>query len=161
MQTGEEFPHFALKDENGETVDSKDLRGIRYVIYFYSKDNTPGCNKEAEEFTALYPKFMLRNVPVFGVSGDSSESHRKFREKLGLKIKLLSDPDHAFAKEVGAFGPKKLYGKEVIGGIRSTFIVGRDGTVEAAWTNVKAGGHAQKVLDSMMSLFREDGPADL
>ena len=160
MQAGDMFPHFVLQDENGEKVDSDALRGVRYVIYFYSKDNTPGCTKEAVEFTGLYPKFMLRNVPIFGVSGDSPETHRKFRESQGLKVKLLSDPDHALAKEVGAFGTKKLYGKEVVGNIRSTFIVGRDGVAEEAWTNVKAGGHAQKVLDAMLSHFRDDEPME-
>ena len=147
MQAGDMFPHFVLQDENGEKVDSDALRGVRYVIYFYSKDNTPGCTKEAVEFTGLYPKFMLRNVPIFGVSGDSPETHRKFRESQGLKVKLLSDPDHALAKEV-------------VGNIRSTFIVGRDGVVEEAWTNVKAGGHAQKVLDAMLSHFRDDEPME-
>ncbi|MCQ2079239.1 MAG: peroxiredoxin [archaeon] len=156
MQKGEEFPRFVLQDENGETVDSAMLRGLRYIVFFYSKDNTPGCTKEAVEFTELIVKFRLRNVLVFGVSGDSVESHRRFIDRQGLKVKLLSDPDHAFAKQVGAFGEKMNYGKIVQGTIRSTFLVGKDGLVEEAWCNVKAAGHAQRVLDGTLSHFKND-----
>lgn len=154
MDKGDRFPEFRLADENGEILDSKMLDGVRYVIYFYPKDNTPGCTREAEEFSAAFPKFMMRNVPIFGVSKDSVESHRKFREKLGLKIKLLSDPDRKLMEEAGAWGTKVSYGKETQGTIRTTFIVGRDGTVEAVWRNVKVDGHVQKVLDAVTALYK-------
>ena len=161
MQKGDEFPHFVLQDENGETVDSKQLLGLRYIVFFYSKDNTPGCTTEAVDFTHLYANFAMRNVLIFGVSGDSVASHRKFKDKHGRKEKLLSDPDHDFAKACGAYGEKKNYGKIVQGTIRSTFLVGKDGKVEEAWTNVKATGHAQRVLDGMLSHFKTDKAEEL
>ena len=161
MQKGDQFPHFVLQDENGETVDSKQLLGLRYIVFFYARDNTPGCTTEAVDFTTLYANFAMRNVLIFGVSGDSVASHRKFKDKHGLKEKLLSDPDHEFAKACGAYGEKKNYGKIVQGTIRSTFLVGKDGKVEEAWTNVKATGHAQRVLDGMVSHFKTDKAEDL
>ncbi len=161
MQKGDVFPHFVLQDENGETVDSKQLLGLRYIVFFYARDNTPGCTTEAVDFTTLYANFAMRNVLIFGVSGDSVASHRKFKDKHGLKEKLLSDPDHVFAKACGAYGEKKNYGKIVQGTIRSTFLVGKDGKVEEAWTNVKATGHAQRVLDGMVSHFKTDTAEDL
>lgn len=155
MDVGDTFPDFVLQDENGEEFDSRMLKGIRYVIYFYPKDSTPGCTKEAVEFTANFPNFMLRNIPIIGVSKDSVKSHRNFMDKNALKIKLLSDPDHTLMEAVGAWGPKVSYGKETVGTIRSTFIVGKDGRVEAAWRNVKVAGHVDKVLDTAVSLTKK------
>ena len=154
MEVGDRFPAFRLKDEDGMEFDSSFLEGMRYVIYFYSKDNTPGCTKEAEEFSAMFPKLTMRNIPVIGVSKDSPESHRRFIDSKGLKVKLLSDPDHSLMEQVGAWGEKKMYGKVVQGTIRSTFIVGRDGIVEAAWRNVKVAGHVEKVVDKALSLSK-------
>ncbi|MCL2296488.1 MAG: peroxiredoxin [Methanomassiliicoccaceae archaeon] len=154
MDVGEEFPEFILQDENGEEFDSMSLNGIRYVVYFYSKNGTAGCTKEALDFTSLYPKFMLRNIAVIGVSRDSVASHKKFKEKNSLKIKLLSDPDHDLAERSGAWGAKIMYGKEVQGTMRSTFIVGKNGAVEAAWKKVKVDGHAEKVLEKAISLSK-------
>lgn len=155
MDVGDVFPEFKLQDENGEMMDSASLKGIRYVIYFYPKDNTPGCTKEAEEFTASIANFMLRNIPVIGVSKDSVASHRKFIDQRQLKVKLLSDPDHVLMEKVGAWGKKVSYGKETVGTIRSTFIVGKDGKVEAAWTNVKVTGHVEKVLSCAVSCSKK------
>ena len=155
MEKGERFPDFVLRDENDEVFDSKMLEGVRYVIYFYPKDNTPGCTREEVEFTAAFPQFMLRNIPIIGVSKDSVKSHRNFMDKQQLKIKLLSDPDHELMEKVGAWGPKVSYGKETVGTIRSTFIVGKDGTVEAAWRNVKVAGHVEKVLDTALTLVKK------
>lgn len=151
MEVGDKFPEFRLADENGEVMDSSFLDGIRYVIYFYPKDNTPGCTTEAVDFSANIAKFMLRNIPVIGVSKDSSESHRKFIEKNQLKVKLLSDPEHELMEKVGAWGTKVSYGKETVGTIRSTFVVGKDGRVEAVWRNVKVAGHVDKVLTTALS----------
>ena len=155
MEAGEEFPGFKLKDENGEEFDSASLAGSRYVVYFYSKDNTPGCTKEALEFTELIQEFTGLGIPVIGVSKDSPASHRKFIDGKGLKVRLLSDPDHELMEKAGAWGKKVSYGKETVGTIRSTFIVGKDGTVEAAWRSVKAGGHAAKVLDKAKSICQQ------
>lgn len=151
MEVGDKFPEFSLADENGEVMDSSFLDGIRYVIYFYPKDNTPGCTTEAVDFSANIAKFMLRNIPVIGVSKDSPESHRKFIEKNQLKVKLLSDPEHELMEKVGAWGTKVSYGKETVGTIRSTFVVGKDGRVEAVWRNVKVAGHVDKVLTTALS----------
>ena len=152
MEVGDKFPDFVLQDENGETFDSKQLEGIRYVIYFYPKDNTSGCTREAQGFSEEFPKFMMRNIPVIGVSKDSVASHRKFIDSKNLKIKLLSDPDHVLLEAAGAWGTKVMYGKETTGTIRSTFIVGKDGKVEAAWKKVKVDGHVEKVLEKALSL---------
>ena len=154
MDVGEKFPEFVLSDENGEKFDSRSLEGIRYVVYFYPKDGTPGCTMEANDFTSLYPKFMLRNIPIIGVSKDSVSAHKNFREKNSLKVKLLSDPDHILIEKAGAWGTKMMYGKEVQGTIRATFIVGKDGKVEAAWKSVKVDGHADKVLEKAVSLVK-------
>lgn len=157
MEVGDKFPDFVLKDENGEEFDSRMLEGIRYVIYFYPKDSTPGCTREAVEFTANVPKLMMRNIPVIGVSKDSVKSHRNFIDKQQLKVKLLSDPEHILLEKVGAWGTKISYGKETVGTIRSTFIVGKDGTVEAAWHNVKVPEHADKVTECALSHAKKTG----
>ncbi len=154
MQVGERFPDFVLTDENGDVFDSKLLQNIRYIIYFYPKDNTSGCTTEAKDFSEIADKLMIRNVPIFGVSRDSAQSHRNFIEKQGLKIKLLTDKDHELMAKVGAWGMKKMYGKDVEGVIRSTFIVGKDGKVEAVWNGVKVNGHVEKVYDTVKSLLK-------
>jgi Peroxiredoxin len=153
MNIGDRFPDFELKDENGESFSNRSLEGVRYIIYFYSKDGTAGCTKEAQEFNKRYAKLMMMNVPVIGVSKDSPESHRKFREKNGLRIKLLSDPSHSLMENAGVWGKKMNYGKEYEGTIRSTFLVGKDGIVEEAWKNIKVAGHAGKVHDTVKRLF--------
>ena len=154
MDKGDKFPEFKLPDENGMIVDSALLNGVRYIIYFYPKDNTSGCTTEAKDFSEIADKLMIRNVPIFGVSRDSDQSHRNFIEKQGLKIKLLTDKDHALMEKVGAWGMKKMYGKDVEGVIRSTFVVGKDGIVEAAWHAVKVKGHVQVVYDTVKSLLK-------
>lgn len=156
LQKGDVFPAWEMVSDTGETVSSKQMEGMRYVMYFYPRDNTGGCTVENVEFTELMPKFRLRNITLIGVSGDSTASHQKFKENHGLKAILLTDKDKEFAKKVGAFGEKKNYGKTVMGSIRSTFIIGKDGKVEEALYNVKAKGHAQRVLDLALSNFRED-----
>ena len=154
MQVGDRFPDFRLPDENGDIMDSKLLSKIRYIIYFYPKDNTSGCTTEAKDFSEIADSLMIRNVPIFGVSRDSAQSHRNFIEKQGLKIKLLTDKDHELMEKVGAWGMKKMYGKDVEGVIRSTFIVGKDGTVEAVWHAVKVKGHVEAVNDKVKSLLK-------
>ena len=154
MQVGDRFPDFRLPDENGDIMDSKLLNNIRYIIYFYPKDNTSGCTTEAKDFSEIADSLMIRNVPIFGVSRDSAQSHRNFIEKQGLKIKLLTDKDHELMEKVGAWGMKKMYGKDVEGVIRSTFIVGKDGTVEAVWHAVKVKGHVEVVNDKVKSLLK-------
>ena len=152
MDVGDKFPDFVLQDENGETFDSKALAGKRYVIYFYPKDNTSGCTREAQAFTENIKAFNDLGIPVYGVSKDSVASHRKFIDSKELKIKLLSDPDHVLLEASGAWGTKVMYGKETTGTIRSTFIIGKDGNIEAVWKKVKVDGHVDKVLEKAKSL---------
>lgn len=146
MEEGDVFPDFILPDENGELFDSKMLRGMRYIVYFYSKDGTSGCTTEANDFNEMYPKLILRNVPIFGVSKDSAESHRKFVDKNGLKLKLLSDTDHELMEKVGAWKDDKA--------VRSTFVIGKNGEIEAAWHNVKVDGHVEQVYDRVKTIMR-------
>ncbi|MBR4202572.1 MAG: peroxiredoxin [Candidatus Methanomethylophilaceae archaeon] len=152
METGETFPDFVLQDENGDEFDSKQLKGKRYVIYFYPKDNTSGCTREAIGFSEKLDDFEALGIQVIGVSKDTVASHRKFVDSKELRIKLLSDPDHVLLEASGVWGTKIMYGKETTGTIRSTFIVGKDGKVEAAWKKVKVDGHVDKVLEKARSL---------
>ena len=119
----------------------------------YPKVTSKGV-AEAKDFSEIADSLMIRNVPIFGVSRDSAQSHRNFIEKQGLKIKLLTDKDHELMEKVGAWGMKKMYGKDVEGVIRSTFIVGKDGTVEAAWHAVKVKGHVESVEQKLKSLLK-------
>ncbi len=152
MDIGDRFPDYVLTDDEGKEFDSKAMAGKRYVLYFYPKDNTSGCTTEAKEFTAAVPDFAKLGMTVIGVSRDSTKSHQNFKEKQALTIKLLTDADHALMEKVGAWGLKTNYGKTFEGVKRSTFIIGADGTVEAAWINVKVAGHVSKVLDKAKSL---------
>ncbi|AFL96090.1 putative peroxiredoxin, bacterioferritin comigratory protein [Thermococcus cleftensis] len=140
-------------DEDGSEVVLKDvLAGKWTVLYVYPRDNTPGCTTEAKEFTELLPEFEELGFQVIGVSKDSVESHRKFKEKHGLKVKLLSDPDAGLIKALGAWGRKKRYGKEYEGVIRSTFIFDPNGEIVWKKINVRAKGHAAKVLEEAKKL---------
>ncbi|WP_297093020.1 peroxiredoxin [Thermococcus sp.] len=140
-------------DENGEEISLKDaVLGKWTVLYVYPRDNTPGCTAEAKEFTELLPEFEKLGFQVIGVSKDSVKSHIKFKEKHGLRIRLLSDPEGELIKALGAWGKKKRYGKEYEGVIRSTFIFNPDGEVVWKKLNVRAKGHAAKVLEEAKRL---------
>ena len=142
-------PAFTLENQDGVKVSSKDLRGQRYVLYFYPADDTPGCTKEACQFSDGLAGFRRLDVRVLGVSPDDAATHVAFRAKYGLDFDLLSDPDKKVMTKYGAYGEKMMYGKKVIGVIRSTFIIGPSGKVERAWYNVRADGHAAKVLAAL------------
>ncbi len=137
LEKGEKAPDFQLTDLNGNEVRLADYKGQWVVLYFYPKDNTSGCTKEACDFTELLPRFKEMGSTVIGVSPDSIESHKKFAEKHGLKITLLSDPDKEVLKAYGAWGKKKNYGREYEGVIRSTFIIDPEGNIAWAWKNVR------------------------
>jgi peroxiredoxin Q/BCP len=139
-------PAFTLADQDGRQVSLADFAGRRVVLYFYPADDTPGCTKEACQFNDNLSAFGDADVPVIGVSPDDGASHRRFRKRYGLRFPLLSDPDHAVMERFGAWGEKSLYGRRVTGVIRSTFVVGADGLIERAWYNVRADGHASRVL---------------
>jgi len=139
-------PAFALPSTSGRSVSTKDLRGRRFVLYFYPKDDTPGCTKEACDFRDNAARLGSAGIAVYGVSKDSIASHEKFRAKYGLTFDLLSDEGNAVAKAYGAYGEKLMYGKPVQGVIRSTFLIGADGKVERVWSPVKVEGHVDAVL---------------
>ena len=149
LEAGDKAPVFNLPDQDGKKVSSKDFAGKRFVLYFYPRDDTPGCTKEACQFNDNLAAFNRAKVPILGISADSAARHQKFREKYGLKITLLTDADHAVGEAYGAWGEKTMYGKKTIGVIRSTFLVAADGTIARPWYHVKADGHAAKVLEEL------------
>jgi peroxiredoxin Q/BCP len=149
LEVGEAAPGFSLPDENGEMVSLADYAGRRVVLYFYPADDTPGCTKEACQFSALFDDFLAAGVDVVGISPDTPASHRRFREKHGLSVRLLSDPDHGVMERYGAWGEKVMYGRTTTGVIRTTVLVGPDGRVERTWYHVRADGHAAKVLQAV------------
>ena len=149
LEVASTAPAFTLMNQDGAKVSSKDLRGQRYVLYFYPADDTPGCTKEACQFSDGLAGFRRLDVRVLGVSPDDAAAHVAFRAKYGLDFDLLSDPDKKVMTKYGAYGEKMMYGKKVIGVIRSTFIIGPSGKVERAWYNVRADGHAAKVLAAL------------
>jgi peroxiredoxin Q/BCP len=149
LDSGDSAPVFTLPDQDGRDVALADFTGRQVVVYFYPRDDTPGCTKEACQFNDNLAAFRKAKVPVLGISADSAAKHQKFREKYGLSFPLLTDADHAVGEAYGAWGEKTMYGKKTIGVIRSTFLIGADGTVERAWYHVKADGHAAKVLEEL------------
>lgn len=149
LKAGEKAPTFRLATDDGGKVALGDYRGKRVVVYFYPADDTPGCTKEACQFSDLLDEYAASGVEVIGISPDDSSSHRGFRAKYGLRIRLASDPSHETMERYGAWGEKTLYGRRTIGVIRSTFLVGPDGRIERAWYHVRADGHAQSVLEAL------------
>ncbi len=150
MDAGDRFPEFCLRDQDGEPFDSSSLRGRRFIVYFYPRDGTAGCTRENVEFSESLPRLREAGVEVIGVSKDSVASHRRFADRNGLEVRLLSDPDHALLEAAGAWGVKRSYGKETLGTVRSTFLVGPDGVVERAWHNVRVAGHADEVAGAAL-----------
>ncbi|MBI3580549.1 MAG: peroxiredoxin [Nitrospinae bacterium] len=150
---GAKAPDFTLPDQDGRDVSLKDYAGKWLVLYFYPKDNTPGCTIEAKDFTALMGKLTKMGAAVAGVSPDSVKSHCNFIGKQGLKITLLSDPERKVVKKYGAWGVKKMYGRESEGLVRSTFLITPEGRVARAWNGVKAAGHAEEVVEAVKRLL--------
>jgi thioredoxin-dependent peroxiredoxin len=151
LDPGATAPSFSLPDQDERLVSLDDFKGSKVLVYFYPKDDTPGCTKEACQFNDNLHAFQRAGVPVLGISGDDADSHRRFREKYGLGFALLSDLDHSVMEAYGAWGEKTSYGRTGLGVIRSTFLIDEQGRVERAWYNVKADGHAEKVLAELRS----------
>lgn len=145
-EAGDKAPDFSLLNQDDKKVSLKDFKGKWIVLYFYPKDNTSGCTREAIGFTDVKKEMNKMEVTVLGVSPDSTKSHRNFIEKHSLKIGLLSDPEHEVLEKYGAWGLKKNYGREYFGVIRSTFIISPDGDVMYRWKNVKVNGHIDAVV---------------
>lgn len=155
LESGNLAPAFRAQDSFGLEVNLSDFIGKNVVLYFYPKDNTPGCTTEAQDFSALLEEFENLNCVILGVSPDSQKSHQNFITKQNLKITLLSDPDKQIATSYGAYGEKLMYGKKVMGIIRSSFVINVEGKIAKAYYNVKAKGHAQKVLEDMQKMLGE------
>jgi thioredoxin-dependent peroxiredoxin len=143
---GTPAPEFSATDQDGNSVASKDLKGKWVVLYFYPKDNTPGCTREACNFRDNHVELTAKGAAVLGVSGDSEASHARFANKYSLPFPLLADTDHTIARAYGAYGPKKLYGREYEGITRSTFIIDPEGKVAKVWKKVKPDQHGAEVL---------------
>jgi len=146
------MPEFSLPATGGQTISLSELRGRKVVIYFYPKDNTPGCTNETKDFGALHGDFAAAGCAVFGISRDSLKSHENFKAKLELPFELISDPDEAACEAFGVMKMKNMYGKQVRGIERSTFVIDTEGRIRKEWRGVKAPGHAQEVLDFIKTL---------
>ena len=146
LKIGDRAPTFSLASDDGDIVNSTSLKDQRYVLYFYPKDDTPGCTKEACAFRDNLPKFSKLGVPVFGVSADDEKKHAKFVNKYALNFPLLSDPDHELIEACGAWVEKNLYGRKYMGIQRCTFVVGGNGKIEQVWEKVSPETHAGEVL---------------
>ena len=143
---GEKAPDFTLTDQNGKSISLSDFAGTRVVLYFYPKDNTPGCTRQACAFAGSYAEFQRRNIQVIGISKDSAESHRKFAEKHALPFILLADPELQAIKSYGVWQEKKLYGKVSMGVVRTTFIISPEGMIEKVMPKVKPDTNAAEIL---------------
>jgi thioredoxin-dependent peroxiredoxin len=154
VQEGKKAPAFALPSSDGGTVKLGDLAGKVVVLYFYPRDNTPGCTIEAQDFTRVVPELKKLGAVVLGVSKDSIASHCKFRDKYGLAFPLLTDADGKVMEKYGAWGEKTMYGKKMMGIIRSTFVIDRDGKIAKHFPKVSVKGHADAVIDVVRGLAR-------
>jgi len=146
LSPGDPAPAFTLPDADGKPVPLADYRGRRVIVYCYPAAMTPGCTTQAVDFTAAAGDLAEAGLDIIGISPDEPDKLLRFREKEGLGITLVSDPEMTTLRAFGAYGPKKLYGKEVVGVIRSTFIVDAEGRIERASYNVKATGHVAKLM---------------
>jgi thioredoxin-dependent peroxiredoxin len=152
VEPGGKAPAFSLKDQDDKTHRLKDYAGRPVVLYFYPKDDTPGCTREACDFRDALPDFQKSKAAVLGVSILDTASKAKFARKHKVSFPLLADPDHEVAEKYGAWKKKSMYGKTFMGLARTTFLIGRDGTVVRRWDNVKVDGHAHAVLEAVEAL---------
>ena len=147
-EVGKKAPAFKLPGSNGETVALSELTaaGKAVVLYFYPKDDTPGCTKEACSFRDAWAQFRRRKVAVLGVSVDDEKSHKKFAEKFSLPFTLLADPEKTIVRDYGVWGQKSMYGRKYMGTHRVTYLIDEKGTIAAVWPKVKPEGHAEEIL---------------
>jgi peroxiredoxin Q/BCP len=155
VQAGEPAPDFTLPAVDGSQVTLSELRGAPVVLYFYPRDDTPGCTAEACAFRDRRAEIAALGSHVLGISTDNLQSHEKFRDKFGLNFPLLADVDHAVAERYGAWREKVRFGKTSLGIQRSTFLIDAEGTVRKVWKNVEVSGHDQQVIDAVKEL---EGP---
>ena len=149
LEIGTQAPDFTLPDQNGDMHSLKDYRGKKVILYFYPRDNTAGCTKQACAFGEHYPQFQEKDAVVLGVSKDSVASHKKFEEKYNLPFTLLSDPDKKVLQDYDVWKEKKNYGKVSMGTVRSTYLIDEDGKIEKAFGKVKAADNPAQMLDEL------------
>ena len=147
LEIGTKAPAFTLPDQDGKMVSLKDFKGQKVVLYFYPKDNTPGCTKQACNFGELLPQFREKGAVVIGVSKDSVVSHKKFQEKFGLPFTLLSDPELKVIQAYGVWQEKNMYGKKTMGVVRSTYLIDEKGIIVKAFSKVKAAENPKQMLE--------------
>jgi thioredoxin-dependent peroxiredoxin len=152
VEVGKKLPAFSADVTGGGRIASKDLAGRAYVLYFYPKDNTPGCTTESQDFRDRHEQFLARKVAIFGVSRDSLASHDRFRDKQQLPFQLISDTDETLCRLFDVIREKNMYGRKVMGIERSTFLVSADGRLVREWRKVRVPGHVDEVLDAVHSL---------
>ena len=148
-------PDFCLADQDNQATCLKEYKGSWVVLYFYPKDNTPGCTLEAKGFSYKEDDFKTLNAKVIGISPDSCESHKKFQNKHDLTVTLLSDAEHKVLQQYDVWKPKKLYGKEFLGVIRTTFILDPEGKIRHVWNKVKVPGHIDEVITKLKNIQTE------
>jgi peroxiredoxin Q/BCP len=149
LETGAKAPDFSTTDQNGKKVSLKDYRGRKVVLYFYPKDDTPGCTKEACAFRDSFGKFKTLGIEILGVSVDSEKSHKSFAEKYALPFTLLADPDKKIVQAYGAWGEKALYGKKYMGTHRVTYLIDESGRIASVFPKVKPEEHADEILKTV------------
>ena len=147
LETGMKAPGFTLQDKDGRNVSLSDFAGKKVILYFYPKDNTPGCTRQAQAFSTAYEKFKKMNIEVIGISKDSAASHTKFAEKYSLPFVLLSDPELNAIKAYGVWQEKKLYGKISMGIVRTTFVIDEQGNIEKIMPKVKPDTNAAELRE--------------
>ena len=152
LEAGDKAPKFAIPNQDGNVIKLDDLLDNWSVIYFYPRDDTPGCTIEAKEFTELSSKFEEHGASIYGVSPDTEAKHCKFIDKHGLKVELLADTESTMLADYGVWQEKQMYGKTYMGVVRTTYLVNPDGKIAEAWTKVKAKGHAEAVLERLVEL---------
>jgi peroxiredoxin Q/BCP len=152
VEKGDKLPAFKLPTDDGGSISPAELAGRPAVIYFYPKDDTPGCTTQAKDFTSLAAKFEAAGVSVIGISPDSLKKHQKFRDKHDLAVRLAADEDHAVAEKFGVWIEKSMYGRKYMGIDRSTFLIDAKGRVAEVWRKVKVSGHAEEVLAAARKL---------
>jgi peroxiredoxin Q/BCP len=152
LSVGDKAPNFRSTDQDGKPVSLADFRGRRVVLYFYPKDDTPGCTKEACSFRDVWAQFRKRKVDVLGVSVDDEKSHKKFAEKFSLPFTLVADPDKAIVRDYGVWGQKSMYGRKYMGTHRVTYLIDEKGKIAAVWPKVKPEGHAEEILEKVETL---------
>ena len=155
LSEGKEAPDFCLPDQDKREVCLSNFRGKWVVLYFYPKDNTSGCTREAQGFTEKLEEFEKLGAVILGISPDSPKSHRNFREKKNLRVTLLSDQEHRVLETYGAWQLKKMYGREYYGVVRSTYLIDPEGRIARIWPKVKVKGHVEEVLNTLKELRRK------